>query len=268
MKNHDDSIALAAAIRKQAVQMVYRANASHIGGAFSMADALAVLYTDVLKVNPEKPDWEERDRFILSKGHCCTTLYAALALRGFFPVEELASYGQSESRLLGHASHLVPGVEWSTGSLGHGLGLGCGQAYAAGLKGASWKVYVLASDGELNEGSNWEALLFAGHHQLKNIRLLIDANTQQAMGFTKDIMNTEPLVDKLQAFHWVVDEVDGHNHAQLHDVLKRDAGGPHAVIMRTVKGKGVSFMENRLEFHYRPPRTEEELSRALAEIES
>jgi transketolase len=168
-----DSLQLARGIRAQALRMVFRAKASHVGGALSMADLLAVLYSEILKVRPHEPAWSERDRLILSKGHSCTGLYAALALRGFFPMEELETYGRDHSRLMSHISHKVPGVEFSTGSLGHGLPFGCGKALAAKRLGHAWRTFVILSDGELNEGSNWEAILFAGHHRLDNLVALV-----------------------------------------------------------------------------------------------
>ena len=171
----------ASQIRQHALKMVHAARASHIGGVLSMADLLAVLYTDTLKVRPEDPQWPDRDRFILSKGHCCAGVYAALALRGFIPLEELQTYGRDGSRLMAHISHKVPGVEFSTGSLGHGLPFGCGRALAAKRRGNDWRVFVMLSDGELNEGSNWEAILFAPHHRLDNLVFIVvhEADWQQ-----------------------------------------------------------------------------------------
>jgi transketolase len=228
-----------------------------------------VLYQDVLRIRPREPEWEERDRFVLSKGHCCAVLYAALAELGFFPVSDLEGYAQSGSALMGHASHKVPGVEWSTGSLGHGLGLACGQALAAGRRGAAWRVYAVLSDGELDEGSNWEAILFAAHHGLGNLTVVVDANRQQALGATREVLNTEPLVDKFIAFGWDAEERDGHDLPGLRAALTEDgpAVGPRAIIARTVKGKGVAYMEDRLEWHYRAPKTDELLERALRELD-
>jgi transketolase len=165
-------------IREESLRMVHRAKASHIGGALSMADILAVLYNDILRVEPAEPRLAGRDRLILSKGHSCVSLYAALALRGFFPLEELASYGRNDSRLMSHISHKVPGVDFSTGSLGHGLPFGLGRALSAKRRGEAWRVFVIAGDGELDEGSNWEAILFAPHLKLGNLRLIVDAGSQ------------------------------------------------------------------------------------------
>lgn len=255
---------LARAVRREALRMVYRANASHIGGALSSADILAVLYSGVLDVDPARPDRPDRDRFIMSKGHCCTALYAVLALSGFFPREELDTYGADGSRLLSHVSHRVPGVEWSTGSLGHGLALACGQALAARRKGESWRVVCLLSDGEMNEGSTWEAVNFAAHHGLDNLTAIVDRNGQQGMGPTRGILRMDNLEERFRAFGWAAGGVDGHDPDALERALLAPAdGSPRAVVARTVKGKGVPFMEDRVEFHYRPPRTEEEFAAAL-----
>lgn len=255
------------AIREHSIRMVARADASHIGGVLSMADLLAVLYLDILRIRPEEPSWEERDRFILSKGHCCAGLYAALALRGFFPVSELDRYGDPESRLLNHASHSVPGVEWSTGSLGHGLGLGCGQALAARRKKKSWRVFCLLSDGELDEGSTWEAVLFAAHHRLDNLWAIIDANQIQSLGDVRDVLDLGDIRAKFLSFGWEAIEIDGHSIAEIREGFsKRWGPQPRCIIARTIKGKGVRFMENQLEWHYRSPKTQELLDRALAQL--
>ena len=250
------SAQFARAIRQHALEMVHAANASHIGGVLSMADLLAVLYTEVLRVRPGEPQWPERDRFILSKGHCCAGVYAALALRGFFPVEELTTYGRDGSRLMTHISHKVPGVEFSTGSLGHGLPFGCGKALAAKRRGRAGRVFVMLSDGELDEGSTWEALLFAPQHRLDNLVAIVDYNKIQSLGSVSEVLELAPLADKLRAFHWAVREVDGHDHAQIRAALSTvpwEMGRPSCLIAHTVKGKGVSFMENKLLWHYRSP---------------
>ena len=269
MKKEDEMTAgFARLIRRESIKMVYRANASHIGGALSSADILAVLYSEILNVEPKNPNWSERDRFIMSKGHCCTALYAALSARGFFPAEELQSYGTDGTRLMSHVSHHVPGVEWSTGSLGHGLPLACGQALAAKRTGKSWRVVCLLSDGELNEGSTWESVIFAAHHGLDNILAIVDRNGQQGMGRTRDILRMENLKERFVSFDWDAEMVNGHDLSELRRSFSvRKEGRPRVVIAQTVKGKGVSFMENKLEWHYRPPRTEEELNAALQEIE-
>lgn len=256
-------------IRKKALEMVYRGKSSHLGGAFSMADILAVLYNDILNIDPRNPKDPSRDRFVLSKGHACSGLYAALGLKGFFPVEELATYAQNGSRLLSHSSHHIPGVEISAGSLGHGLPIATGLAIAAKAKGASWTTYCLVSDGELNEGSNWEALALAPQLLLDNLIVIVDYNKIQSLGFVKDVIELEPLKSKFEAFRWRVSEIDGHHYTEIYDALKacekRD-GIPTVIIAHTLKGKGVDFMENKLLWHYKTP-SEEEYNNALKEIE-
>jgi transketolase len=255
-------------IRAQAVRMVHRARASHLGSCLSMADILASLYWRVLRIDPANPAWPERDRLILSKGHAAAILYATLAERGFFPPAELESYCQLGSRLTGHVTSGVPGVELSSGSLGHGLPVGCGMALAAKREGLSFRTFVLLSDGELDEGSNWESCLFAPQHGLDNLTAIVDYNKIQSYGRTKDILDLEPLADKLRAFRWAVREVDGHDYQQLanaFDALPLEPGKPSIVIAHTIKGKGVSFMEDLLSWHYSSP-SDEQLQQALAEI--
>lgn len=266
----DDELALKArTIRSLAVEMVHRANASHIGGSLSMVDLLAVLYFELMRVDPAKPDWADRDRFLLSKGHCCSTLYACLALRGFFPKEELLDYGKEGTRLLAHASHYVPGVELSTGSLGHALPVAAGIALSAKRKGESWQVYVIVSDGELDEGSNWEAILFSGHHKLDNLTVIVDNNKIQSLGATSEVLSLEPMEDKFNAFLWDVQRFDGHDIGQVRQALSNrgieSCGKPKILIADTIKGKGVDFMEDQLSWHYRSP-GEEELQEALRQL--
>ena len=264
-----DTTKLAREIRAEAIKMVARANASHIAGALSMADLLAVLYGEILHVRPEQPDWTERDRFILSKGHSCTGVYATLALRGFFPLSELQTYGQDDSRLMSHISHKVPGVEFSTGSLGHGLPFGCGKALAAKRQKKSWRTFVMLSDGELDEGSNWEAILFAPHHRLDNLVAIVDYNKIQSLGSVKDVLDLHPLADKFRAFNWAVRELDGHNHEDISDSLNNlplEPGKPSCLIAHTVKGKGVDFMEGKLQWHYSSPKPDQ-LQEALRQLE-
>lgn len=261
----NDSELFAKNIRTEATAMVSRAKASHLAGALSAADIIAVLYSDVLRVRASEPTWQDRDRFILSKGHCCTALYAALAHRRFFSVDELMTYGQDDTRLMAHVSTAVPGVEFSTGSLGHGLPFGAGRALAAKRKGLAWRTFVLLSDGELDEGSNWEAFLFAPHHRLDNLVAIIDYNKIQSLGTVAEVLSLDPLADKLRAFRWAVREVDGHDHAALQEALGAapwEAGKPSCVIAHTVKGKGVPFMENTLAWHYKSP-DQEQLTAAL-----
>lgn len=266
--NPSDTIALAAQIRRATLEMVHRVDASHVGGGLSMTDILAVLYRDILKIKPEQPAWPDRDRFILSKGHACAALYATLALRGFFPVEELLSYGRDGSRLMAHVSHKVPGAEFSTGSLGHGLPFGCGRALAAKRTGREWRVFVMLSDGELDEGSNWEAILFAPQHRLDNLVAIVDYNQIQSLGNVSDILELGPLADKFRAFRWAIREIDGHDHAAIREALTSlpwEPGRPSCLIAHTVKGKGVSFMENQLPWHYKSPNAEQ-LRKALSEL--
>jgi transketolase len=251
---------LARNIRARAAWMVHRSNSSHIGGGYSMADLLAVLYRDILRVRPEDPAWAGRDRFILSKGHATAILYATLAERGFLPLDELANYGADGSRLMAHVSHKVPGVEFSTGSLGHGLGFACGRALSAKRRSDPWRVFAMLSDGELDEGSNWEAILFAPQHRLDNLVAIIDYNQIQSLGNVGEVLELAPLADKFRAFRWAVREVDGHDHATLKQALGTlpwEPGRPSCLIARTVKGKGVDFLENQLLWHYRAPNAEQ-----------
>jgi transketolase len=260
----------AQAIREKALEMVYKAKSSHIGGAFSMADILAVLYNGILKVDPKNPDDPSRDRFVLSKGHACSGLYAALGIKGFFPIEELADYAQDGSRLLSHTSHFIPGVEISSGSLGHGLPIATGLAIAAKAKRANWNTYCLISDGELDEGSNWEAFALAPQLRLDNLIVIVDYNKIQSLGFVKDVIDMEPLVKKFEAFRWRVTEIDGHSYNEIHKALKAcelKDGVPNIIIAHTVKGKGVNFMENKLLWHYKSP-NEKELSEALVALKA
>lgn len=264
-----DSDHLARRMRVQAIKMVHGASASHIGSALSIADIVAVLYGRVMALDPTHPDWSERDRFLLSKGHACVAVYAALAECGFIPEVTLLDYGRDHSMLMNHISHKVPGVEFSTGSLGHGLPFGVGKALAAKRSRRGWRTFVLLSDGELGEGSNWEAMMFAAHHQLDNLTAIIDYNKLQSLTTVDATLRVEPLADKLRAFGWAVHEVDGHDHAGLYACLEPGAGGavdkPTFVIAHTIKGKGVSFMENAVSWHYKSP-NDVELAQALEEI--
>lgn len=249
--------------------MVAQTHTSHIGTCLSMADLLACLYGGILRVDPVRPQWSDRDRFILSKGHGVAILYAALAECGFFPKSRLATYAQDHSPLTSHPNHLVEGIEFSTGSLGHGLPVGCGLALAARRAGERWRTIVLMSDGELDEGSNWEAFLFAAHHRLDNLAAIVDYNKIQSLGRVSAVMELEPLVEKLRAFRWSVREIDGHDHAAIDAALGStpwEEGRPSIVLAHTVKGKGVSFMEDDLLWHYRSPDAGE-LARALNELE-
>ncbi len=264
----EQTTALAARIREHSLRMVHRARASHIGSSLSMADLLAVLYGRVLRVDPAQPDWSGRDRLIVSKGHAAAALYAVLADRGFFPVEELETYCESGSRLLGHVSHHVPGVELSTGSLGHGLAVGGGLALAAKRDRAAWRVFVLMSDGELDEGSVWEQALLAPQLGLDGLVAIVDYNKIQSFGSVAEVADLAPLADKWRAFRWGVREIDGHDHGAIAEALEAapfEPGRPSVVIANTVKGKGVSFMEDELAWHYRSPDLAQ-LARALDEV--
>ncbi|MFN9709637.1 MAG: transketolase [Burkholderiales bacterium] len=263
-----DSGDLARRIRVQALQMVHRAKASHIGSALSICDIVAVLYAQTLKLDPRDPTAPGRDRFILSKGHACVAVYAALAETGFYPRENLLNYGQDYSVLMNHISHKVPGVEFSTGSLGHGLPFGTGKALAAKRLKQDWRTVVLLSDGELGEGSNWEAMMFAAHHQLDNLVAVIDYNKLQSLTTVDKTLRVEPLAAKASAFGWAVREVDGHDHAALQSLLSQvpwEAGQPSFLIAHTTKGKGVSFMENSVDWHYKSP-SAEQLAQALGDL--
>jgi len=256
-------------IRRAALTMVERAGLGHAGGDLSAADILATLYFVVLKFDPREPKTPQRDRFIMSKGHCSGALYATLAEAGFFPREELETYMQPLARLNGHPNCVnIPGVETSTGPLGHGLPIAVGTAIAAKLDGAAWRTFVLTGDGELQEGSNWEAAMSAAHYELDNLTVIVDRNRLQQGDGTENTVRLEPLADKWRAFGWAVAEVDGHDYNALLDAFERSPlapGKPNCVIAHTRKGKGVSFMEDQVGWHHRVPTTEE-LVLALGEL--
>ncbi len=261
---------LAKRIRSHCLKMVHKGKSGHIGSMLSMADMLPVIYTQILKVDPADPKWEERDRFILSKGHGGAALLALLAELGFFPLDWLNYYYCDNGKLSGHISHHIPGVEFSTGSLGHGLPVACGMALAAKQAKKSHRIFCLTSDGDLNEGSSWEAIMLAGQHHFDNLTMIVDYNRLQALGKSKDIIDLESLRTKLEIFGWAAVEADGHDQTAVYEAL-RDLplvnGKPSAVIFHTVKGKGVSFMENDYRWHY-GGLTDELLTRALAEVEA
>jgi transketolase len=266
--------ALAWAIRRHAVEMTCLGKSSHIGAVLSEADILAVLYGGVLRVDPDRPKDQHRDRFILSKGHAGAGVYAALAECGFFPAAELRTHYRDGSRLSGHVSHKgIPGVEVSTGSLGHGLPLACGMALSARLNGERHFVYTLLGDGECDEGSNWEAALIARHHGLSRLIIIIDHNRMQSLDTCENTLSLEPFDDKFRAFGLKVLRTDGHDHRLLKEAFETarrngEAGGaPTVIIAETVKGKGVSFMENSILWHYRTPQGEE-YAAAVAELEA
>lgn len=251
----------AKSIRRTAVQLAYNTRTSHTGGTMSQADILAVLYSGIMNITPETIENPRRDRFIQSKGHCCASYYAALALRGFMNYDELMKqYCQDGSQYFEHVSHKLPGVEFSTGSLGHGLPVACGLALGAKCSGDNYDVYIIIGDGEINEGSNWEAIMFAAHNNLDNLCVILDKNQMQALGDTKDILCLDPIPEKFQAFQWNVIDIDGHDIQQLLDAFvnfKQTVGKPTIIVANTIKGKGVSYMESNLKFHYSAPNAEE-----------
>jgi transketolase len=258
---------IAKEVRRKILEMNAKAKASHSGSALSIVDILVVLYFKVLHINPENPLDPCRDRFILSKGHASSALYVVLSKKGFFPEEYLDEFYIDGGRLPGHLDkNSAPGIEVSAGSLGHGLSLGIGMAIASKLDRLNFKVYVLCGDGELNEGSVWEGILFAGHRKLDNLTLIVDYNKLQAYGRTNEVLNLEPLVSKFKSFHWEVEEIDGHNFEEIEKALTKKVNKPKAIIAHTIKGKGISFMEDKLEWHYKSP-NQEELLKALEELE-
>ena len=266
--NANETNRLARKLRRHALRMTHRARASHIGSCLSIADILAVLYGAVLRFDPKQPDWPERDRLIISKGHAAAIVYAALAESGFFPVAELDYYSADGGPLSGHVTKTVPGVELSTGSLGHGLPVAAGMALAAQRAGANWRSFCVLSDGEMDEGSNWEAIQFAQHFRLSNLIAIVDYNKIQSFGSVAEISDLHPLAEKVRAFNWGVHEIDGHDHVALAAALAGPpplAGRPTVIVAHTIKGKGVSFMEGRLAWHYSSPDAAQ-LESALAEV--
>lgn len=259
----------AKAIRRTAIQLAYNTNTSHTGGTLSQADILAVLYSGVMNITPETMNAPDRDRFIQSKGHCCASYYAALALKGFMDYDELMeNYCKDGSQYFEHVSHKLPGVEFSTGSLGHGLPVACGMALGSKRSNNPFNVYIIVGDGEINEGSNWEAIMFAAHNKLDNLCVILDKNKMQALGDTKDILCLDPMVEKFQAFQWNVIDIDGNDVKFLTEAFenfKKCEGRPTVIIANTIKGKGVSYMEHNLRFHYSAPNADE-LKIAMEEL--
>ena len=251
-------------IRLIILEQSKRAHVGHVGSALSVADIIASLYGRVLRI--DTPDDADRDRFVLSKGHAALALYAALALRGFIPSEQLDTFCADGSLLGVHPEHALPGVDFCSGSLGQGLSYGAGAALAARLQRSSRRVFVLLSDAECNEGSVWEAALFAAHHRLGNLTAIIDLNGQQALGYTKDVCDMPDMTGRWGAFGWDAEEIDGHDGEALTKKLA-DLGGerPRMLVARTTFGKGVSFMESQIKWHYLPM-TDEEYQRARAEV--
>lgn len=254
------SVELAAQLRARVIEMSYVAKTAHLASALSCLDIMTVLYHSVLNVDPKWPKWEDRDRFILSKGHAATALYVALAYKGFLTNADLETYGKAGSLLEEHPSPKLPGVETATGSLGHGLPCGCGMALAARIKGRMFRTFVLLGDGECNEGSVWEAAMFAAGNRLGSLCAFVDFNKWQATGRSKEILALEPLADKFRSFGWEVHEIDGHDHAQIRDSIVAVGASqpkPTMIVAHTVKGKGISFMEDDNNWHYRIPTTDE-----------
>ncbi|MBO5321609.1 MAG: transketolase [Clostridia bacterium] len=260
---------LAWKIRRHGIEMTHLSGGSHIGAILSVADIMAVLYADVLKIDPKNPKSPDRDRFILSKGHAGASVYAALAESGFFPVEELKTHYQNGSRLSGHVSHHLPGVDLSTGSLGHGLSVGTGMAYALKKDGKENRVFVVLGDGECNEGSVWEAALFANHFRLNNLIAVVDHNRMQSLDYNENTLEIENFASKWKAFGWNAIEIDGNNHEELKKAFesaKTEKDKPTVIIANTTKGKGISFMESDILWHYRFPHEGWEYDTAVTEL--
>lgn len=258
---------LAWLIRRHGIEMTHISGGSHIGAVLSVADIIAVLYSDILKYDPKNPEWDARDRFILSKGHAGASVYAALAECGFFEVNELKTHYQNGSRLSGHVSHHLPGVDFSTGSLGHGLSVATGMSIAAKQDKKSHRVFAVLGDGECNEGSVWEAAQLASHFKLNNLFAVIDNNKMQSLDFCKNTLNSGLLSEKWKAFGWNCLVVNGHDHEELRSAFQNPhESKPTVIIAETVKGKGVSFMETDILWHYRFPHNGWEYDNAVNEL--
>ncbi len=268
MIHYNTSEQLAWLIRRHGIEMTHLSGGSHVGAIMSVADIVAVLYADIMKYRVDEPKWDGRDRFILSKGHAGASIYAALAESGFFPVPELKTHYQNGSRLSGHVSHHLPGVDFSTGALGHGLSAGAGMAMAAKLDHKDYRVFVVMGDGECNEGSVWEAAMFANHFGLSNLVAIVDRNRMQSLDWCEKTMKMDDFVAKWRSFGWNAVEIDGHDHAALKQTLQSVEGrtAPTVVIADTIKGKGVSFMENDILWHYRFPHDGWEYDNAVNEL--
>ena len=271
-------MAAACRVRMGVIEGTHGAKAGHPGGSLSAADLFTYLYFKELNIDPQNPKWEERDRFVLSKGHTAPGLYAALALRGFFPVDDLPTLRHIDSYLQGHPNmNTVPGVDMSTGSLGQGISAAAGMALAARHMGKASRVYTLLGDGEIQEGQVWEAMMFAHHYKLDNFCAIIDNNGLQIDGKVDEVMSPYPIPEKLRAFGWNVVEIDGHDFDQIEGAFaraKETKGAPTAIVIKTLKGKGVSYMEGQAGWHGKAPNDEEyeiamaELRAQLAEVEA
>lgn len=262
---------LAWLIRRHGIEMTHLSGGSHLGSILSVADIMAILYSEILNYETEDPKSPHRDRFILSKGHAGASVYAALAESGFFPVEELKTHYQNGSRLSGHVSHHIPGVDLSTGSLGHGLSVGAGMAYALKKDGSTSRIYVVLGDGECNEGSVWEAALFANHFRLNNLVAIVDHNHMQSLDFNENTLEIEDFGNKWRAFGWNVIEIDGNDHSELRGAFNKinennNLHKPTVIIANTIKGNGISFMQNNILWHYRFPHDGWEYEMAVSEM--
>lgn len=256
-------------IRQEVLKMIVDAGAQHIGTSLSAVEILVVLYFSILNIDPKNLEWQDRDRLVLSKGNAAAALYATLAERGFFPVKTLDTFGQDGSTLIGHVDLQVPGVEASTGSLGLGLSMGVGMSLAGKSDNRRYRVFVVLGDGECDEGSVWEAAMSASHYKLDSLTAILDHNKLQATGFLKEVMSQDPIPAKWRSFGWSVEEIDGHDVGQLLKTLKKtpfEQNKPSAIIAHTTKGKGISFLENKVISHYKCP-SEEETAQAIKELE-
>ena len=256
-------------IRTWVIKMVYLAKSGHPGGALSSADLLAALYFHEMKIDPQNPEWPERDRFVLSKGHASPAYYAALAMRGFFPMDDLIQFRKVDSYLQGHPSLIVPGVDMCTGSLGQGLSAAIGMALAGKMDSRSYRVYSILGDGEIEEGNIWEAAMTAATRKLDNLIAIVDRNEIQLDDFTDTMVALDPLEEKWNAFGWRVLSINGHDMVQIIRALEEannTVGKPTMIIAHTVKGKGVSYMENTAKYHGKPPQSEDEYQIALNEL--
>ncbi|MDK2805159.1 MAG: transketolase [Thermoanaerobacterium sp.] len=256
-------------IRLEVINMIYESKTGHTGGSLSSADILTVLYYNVMNVDPNNPNWEERDRFILSKGHSVEAYYSVLADKGYFPKEELKTYCKFGTRLIGHPNNKIPGVEMNTGALGHGLSIAVGMALGAKMDNKSYRVFALMGDGELAEGSNWEAAMAASNYKLNNLIGIVDRNKLQISGNTEEVMSLEPLEDKWRSFGWDVLTTDGNDIKKLlytfNAAIASTNDKPKLILAYTTKGKGISFIENKANWHHRVP-TEEEYKAAVSEL--